>query len=51
MMAIVLLGAMTLAHAVKRHGQVVYEKELGSSLLKSENENFIFYFGFDNQRC
>ena len=25
MMAIVLLGAMTLAHAVKRHGQVVYE--------------------------
>jgi hypothetical protein len=25
MMAIVLLGAMTLAHAVKRHGQVVHE--------------------------
>src|SRR5215216_7569158 len=25
MMAIVLLGAMTLAHAAKRHGQVVYE--------------------------
>jgi len=24
-MAIVLLGAMTLAHAVKRHGQVVHE--------------------------
>ena len=25
MMAIVLLGAMTVAHAVKRHGQVVHE--------------------------
>ena len=25
MMAIVLLGAMTIAHAVKRHGQVVHE--------------------------
>ena len=25
MMAIVLLGAMTLAHAAKRHGQVVHE--------------------------
>ena len=25
MMAIVLLGAMTLAHAVKRHGQVVHD--------------------------
>ena len=25
MMAIVLLGAMTLAHAVKRHGQLVHE--------------------------
>ena len=25
MMAIVILGAMTLAHAAKRHGQVVYE--------------------------
>jgi hypothetical protein len=25
MMAIILLGAMTLAHAAKRHGQVVYE--------------------------
>jgi len=25
MMAIVILGAMTLAHAVKRHGQVVHE--------------------------